>query len=447
MVPVRVSGWRGVRALALGALIAWGFDTTGTTEAAAQGPVSLTVLRPDGTATQAHLAGLSQGRLRIFDSDRRLITLEQGQAALLTLHHEVDPSETDAPEPTATPTASPHTSPGLLHLTDGQRLAGAWAGSAQGGEALLWAHPQLGVVAVPLEGVLGWASGSAEDGATALTASDDADVVQLLNGERLKGFLYLPDPRVPAVGNAAAHGTQVLLLAPAHAPDDPAVPVPVASVAAVRLATALTSTPATPSASRARVTLHDGTRLHAHGLSLSTSAASFDAQVAGQALQVQVPAAQVWRIAFTDAQRDVLDLAGLTTRITEPPAEQAALWGPGVVGASVTARGHRLAAPAQLAVTLPPGAAVVVGRAVLDLPADLPADLVAPRAAWAGCTLRISGDPEVAIDLDASQPQASFRVAVPAGATELVFTLDPGPRGPVLDTVRIQDALVLTIAR
>ena len=66
------------------------------------------------------------------------------------------------------------------------------------------------------------------------------------------------------------------------------------------------------------------------------------------------------------------------------------------------------------------------------------------RAAWAGCVLRIDGAPPVELDLSAAHAQATFRVSVPVGTTKLTFTLDPGPRGPVLDVVRIEDTLVLT---
>ena len=197
---------------------------------------------------------------------------------------------------------------------------------------------------------------------------------------------------------------------------------------------------AAASSAPARVTLRDGSRLLARALTLGTADAAFDAQIAGQSLRVAVPADAVRRVVFTDGGRDAHDLADLPARTPPPPAANAALWGPHVAGASTVPGGYRLAAPARLEVALPPDAVVVVGRAVLDLPAGIATN----RAAWAGCTLRIEGTPPVELTLDAAQPDAPFRVTVPANASELVFTLDPGPRGPVLDVVRIEDAVVLT---
>ena len=414
---------RGVVALAL---------LAGAVPAAGQPPLPITFLQHDGTAVDAHLAGFSAGGLRIFDTDRRLTSLDPGTAAVLTLRPEGDAgSQID---PAATLPVPPL---GVLRLTDGQRLAGAWAGPADGGESLRWTHPTFGTVVVPLDQVAGWAT----DGATPRIAPDPAggDVVVLTRGERLSGFLYLPESAEP--NDPAIHpgDGDVLMLSPADDPDGPAVPVPAASVAAVMLAN-----PPNPAGSSdpARVTLRDGSRLFARALTLGTADAAFDARIAGQSLRVAVPADAVRRVVFTDGGRDAYDLADLPARIPPPPAASTALWGPHVAGASVVAGGYQLAAPARLAVALPPDAVVVVGRAVLDLPGDIATD----RAAWAGCTLRIEGTPPVELALDAARPDAPFRVSVPAGTTELVFTLDPGPRGPVLDTVvlRIEDAVVLT---
>ena len=377
--------------------------------ALAQGPPPITVLHPDGATTDAHLAGLSGQTMRIFDAERRLTTLATATAAVLTLR---DPPE-DAPVPA-----------GVLRMTDGQRLAGRWVGAADAGESLRWAHPTLGAVVVPLDRVAGWTTTA---GPPLAADANGADVVGLSSGERLTGFLYLPD---------AAADSQLLMLAPADNPDGPAVPVPAASVAAVRLANPAAAADAAP----ARVSLHDGSRLHAFALNLGGSTAAFDAHVAGKALKVEVPSAAVRRVVFTDGGRDAHDLADLPAQTTPPPAAADALWGPGIAGAIATPLGVRLTAPAQHIVLLPPGATHVVGRVVLDLPAGLPPE----RAAWAGCVLRIDGKSPVELDLSAAHAQATFRVSVPVGTTKLTFTLDPGPRGPVLDVVRIEDTLVLT---
>ena len=412
---------RGIVALTL-------LATATAAPAAGQTPLPVTILQHEGTAIDAHLAGLSAGALRIFGADRRLTTLAPGAAAVLTLRPDPDAeSPADADDPDSPPR-------GLLRLTDGQRLAGAWAGAGDDGESLRWTHPQFGTVVVPLDQVAGWSN----DRATPHPASDPAggDVVVLSRGERLAGFLYLPevaDPAADPVGD-------VLLLSPADNPDGPAVPVPAASVAAVTLANPPDPSAAGAGAAPARVTLRDGSRLRARGLNLGTADASFDALVAGQALRVAVPAGAVRRVVFTNGGRDAHDLADLPARTPPPPAANQVLWGPHVAGASAVAGGYRLTAPARLEVQLPPAAVVVVGHAVLDLPAGLTAD----HAAWAGCTLRIEGTPPVELTLDAAQPDAPFRVTVPANTTELVFTLDPGPRGPVLDVVRIEDAVVLT---
>jgi len=404
--------------------------------AAAQGPLPVTVLHPDGTATDAHLAGLSDGALRVFDADRRLTTLTPDAVAVLTPHAAPTPALPGAP-------GAPDP-PGVLRLTDGQRLAGAWTGLADGGESLRWTHPAFGTVAVPLDRVAGWTAAFGTPGPEPESESGLGDVVVLTSGERLTGFLYLPDD-----AGAVASG-DVLMLAPADDPAGLAVPVPAASVASVTLA----NPPATrdPSAdpdaapnfnsapAPARVTLRDGSRLRARALILGAGDAAFDAEVAGHPLRIAVPADAVRRVVFTAGGRDAHDLTDLAAQAPPPAAADAALWGPGVAGARAVPGGHRLAAPARLGVALPPGATFVVGRAVLDLPPGIPAD----RARWAGCTLRIGGAPAVELVLDAAHPEAPFRVAVSADATELVFTLDPGPHGPVLDVVRIEDALVLT---
>lgn len=393
--------------------------------AAAQGPLPVTLLHPDGTATDAHLAGLSDGTLRVFDADRRLTTLDAGATAVVTLRPDPNP---DADSHAAPPASAS----GVLRLTDGQRLAGTWTGAADGGEALRWTHPAFGAVVVPLDRVAGWTATGEPPPRDAGDELAVVDVVTLLTGERLTGFVYLPDPTDPT------DRADVLMLAPADDPDGPAVPVPAASVASVTLANPPTARD--PGPAPARVALHDGSRLNARGLSLGAGDAVFDAEFAGQPLRIAVPAAAVRRVVFTAGGRDAQDLADLPARTPPPAPADAALWGPGVAGARAVSGGHRLVAPARLEVALPPGAVVVVGRAALDLPAGTPAD----RAAWAGCTLRIDGAPAAELALDAAYPAAPFRVEVPPGATEVVFTLDPGPRGPVLDTVRIEDAVVLT---
>ncbi len=396
------------------------------TLAVAQGPLSVTLLATDGTQSQFHLAGLSNNQLRVFDDDRRLVERSTDDFALLTLALENESS--------LAPTLGDDQEPlGRLILTNGQHLAGSFSGSVNEGELLRWLHPHFGFFDIPLEHITGWTVGEA-----ALPTADPmgGDTVVLSSGEQLAGFLYF----------TVEDNLTTFQLAPAAAPDDPAIAVPATSVAAVLLA----NLPVASSASaHARVALQDGSRLDTHNLTLGSTTLAFDATVGSRTFRVERPAPEVKRVLFTTHGRSAVDWVDLDRMVVEPhsgDADAKALWGPNTAGATSTAEGWTLSAPATLVLELPPKAQRVVGTMSLNLPPNITPE----RAAWAGCVLHVDiqssqgqTDEPWQATFDAQNPTVAFNLAVPDGAVLIRLTLDSGPRGPVLDTLKMEDGLVL----
>lgn len=310
---------------------------------------------------------------------------------------------------------------GMAWLVDGQALAGAWGGIIDE-ETIRWVMTGGTVVELSLDDVL----------AVSITGRDrpgvrpeDDDVLGLVSGERLTGFVEAFGPSTVSfvIGDA----------------DDP-VPLPLDRVTWMAIANEPVSLDNAEPGS-AWVTLRDGSRLMVAGMAVGTEASdgrsvlTGSLQVAGAQPRIEFPLPRVASIQPAGGPLALVRLADLDYEV---------LGGGEVFGLPVPPdlddRGRlKLHAPLTLGFDLPDGAQRLTLRATLDLGPEIASD----RARLAGMVLIIrQGEQEVARQaIDTELPRVELNLPVAAGPLQI--ELDPGVNGPVLDRLRIDLAEVL----
>lgn len=357
------------------------------------------LIGPDLVSQPVTIAGLNDETLTYFDEQR--ILRSAAVDGFVQLRSIGGAQDTAAPYPSVT-------------LTDGQRFTGDWVGPTSDGSGLRWHHDLIGEVVIPLDELADviWRAG---DDLHAPAETPATDTLKFVNGDTLSGFVAaLNDQGVEMVPDAGGA----------------AVTIPYARIASL----SFSNPPRRVAEPYHRVTLADGTRVWADEMRLSNDTASWLATPPGASpVRVETPVAELARIDFRTGGMSLIDLIELSLTV-----------GPdtGVFGLSIPARVEgravRAHAPAALTFDLPEGAARFAALAELDT-ADAPDKIVD----WADFHIVILSDStEVGRwHIDGTEPRALINA--PVTGRELTIRLEPGVNGPILDRLRMSDAVVL----
>jgi len=370
-----------------------------------------TLLGPDLRPQHITVQALADGRLSYFDRDNTLQSRPIDQILQLRFQQ---PAAGAAPNPDGgTAEAS---SSCFVELADGQRLLGQWRGGADEGQAVRLEHATLGQTQIPLNDLrIVRFGGAVEFG----EASTD-DRLLLVNGDRLDGFVI-------SVGGGE------IAFQPAGAPADAdPIKLPLDRVRALRLG----NEPALSPAEHHVLHLADGSRVYGRELALSGDVVSLRIALPGQVgAQRRLAVDQVARLEFVTPGSRLVNLADLPRQVLADDQVFGRVVRPRAEGATL-----HLHAPVQLEITLPAGAARVAALAELDIDEGGRA-LGTPE--WADFNL-IVRDPTETLDtwhFDFDHQRAEVNVEV--RQTRLILKLDPAGNGPIMDRLRLVDAVVL----
>ena len=320
--------------------------------------------------------------------------------------------------------------PGILELTNGQRLAGAASVVRVDTDSVAWVHPALGIVRSPIDRVsrIIMPRVMPVSQQTQTLAIEDVDVIRLINGDTLRGF-------IDHIGS----DTTIELDAGST------ISIPTSSIDQLTLAnepSARTGTtislrdgsvisierfaqPDAPNTGRTLCIL----RSDSFQQPFDTSPAS-EANTPPEPLGFEIDLDQITTINFDPEQ--LLPLASIipTTEGRDIIIDHSA---PAILGASTI----ELPGPMRSTWNLPKGARAIAMTAELPLEAR----------AWGNLDLIISIDSKERqkIHLSASNPQASIRLDSPNAHT-LEITLEQGPFGPIQNRVHLRQAVV-SVAR
>lgn len=305
-------------------------------------------------------------------------------------------------------------SPSTIELTDGQCLPGQWVGAGEDGQSVIWDSTRLGRLTLSLDRIAGivWKSDTPMDNAA--RSSSASDHLILVNGDTLDGF----------VTGFQAGSVEIK---PAGGGD--AIKLPLDRLGCVRFAN-----PATVAQGQSLICLADGTRLRATKLVIADDfiKAEFELKAGGEGRE-KVPAmalAEVVRIDLATGAGVLVELASLPPVIVS---------GGEVFGLSIPPRSTGsdviLHAPLVVGYELPDGAKR------FSASAQCPSG--GTDAAWVDfeVTARVDGKPVGTWHFNASNPQATMNFAL--DGKEMTFELTSGLNGPVLDRLRLRDAVLL----
>jgi len=348
----------------------------------------------------------------------------QASVGVLVALLPLDPpwDEADAAAPGSAQSSEQPDPRGVLELADGQRFPGEHAPTGGDEDAIIWAHPVFGRVAVNLDrvarAVLRPPGPDTADapGPTRAAAPAGAheDELILVNGDSISGFVIsLGDPiEIDAAGEILA--------------------IPADRVADVRLANP-------PSPMRGLVVwLEDGSVV---------VVAAIDGRD-GDSVELALPTGQTGVLPMRDLDAvafragRLLGLAAITPESQSPR-------GPRRVGqparvlddplydtsGRLTAPDMELPGPMRIRWPLPDGARRFA--AIAELPFDaLP---------WGDCVLTVEIDdaPRAAQRLNAESPRFEINIPIDPGAQSITIDLDPGAWGPINDRVTLRRPLLL----
>lgn len=376
-------------------------------------------VRPDLTTERISVISLREGRIVYFDEDR----LQQvgGRGTFIQLRG----IEADAPAEAA-PAPAPQWA---VHVSDGQRLAGRIDFTA-GRDAIGVTHHRLGRVVVPLTDVLRcvYLDAAPAPAPAGLPARPQEDLLILTNGDRLTGF-------IEGIDTSPEHGQRIEII-PTGA--DQPIHLPLDRLGGMVLANPRRAVPPTLDL----LVLHDGTRVLAGSLRIARGQArligsAFTSPGGDEADAPIIPLAEVARIDLGGTGVALRDLAGFGREVISGGAAYGVPMPPTADGDAL-----RMHAPVGVAFGLPDTATRFAATAVLDLPAGLPKD----RRALSGFQLVVRHGPDQSqtFTLSAQQPEAAINLPITDGVLEL--ELVPGHAGPLLDRLRLNDALILVAA-
>jgi hypothetical protein len=385
-------------ALAIAAFGVWAILHLG---AIASAVTPVTLVGPDLQPKRIHLTSVRDGRIGYFDENRALRNAALSDFVQLRgfpAPPATDPAVTeDGVEP-----------PGMIELIDGTRLTGRLSGVAEDGQSLQWTHDALGTIDVTLDALAALALREAL-GRVEQPASDQA---VLINGDVIVGFME----RLVALRVEGAAD-------PIEAPLD-------------RLAKVVTTNPRHAPALD-RVQFEDGTRLAVRSFSANADELRLEAVwpegVKGQTGATVWPLHAVRRVDLAQAGLELVTLADLPMRVVAGGSVFGVPWPPRAIDDVL-----HLHAPVTIEIELPSGASRVA--AAVELALD---DVPAHARGWADCFVNVStaGGAAHQVHLHAASPRGTINV--PVSGTTLTIEIDAGAHGPLLDRVRLTDAIVL----
>ncbi|MEO1236991.1 MAG: hypothetical protein AAFX76_09410 [Planctomycetota bacterium] len=366
------------------------------------------------------LASLGSGELRYFDDQRRLT--REPTAGYVRLELLTDPDAASAAQDTSSD------EPGLMAITlvDGQDIVGRWADGTRGGEAIVWEHPELGRFTFGLDDVRSVTAVGLDAASFTPAANNDnaalGDTVTLANGDRLTGFIV-------------AVGGTTLTIAPDGAAGE--VTLEVADLAGLTLA----NPPRDAGVEGDLVALADGTRVRATGVTVRGNELTLTPVLADAGRAVTIDRTQLRRVDFAAGGLRLVALGDQPMRTIDGGEAFGLTWPP-----ERDAAGLRLHAPVTVEFDLPEGVRRFAATAELDPPAGVPAE----RAALADIDLWVGGEADGGVDstrpdlhLDAGQPAGRVNLELDPGSASLRLRLDPAANGPVLDRLRLRQAVLL----
>lgn len=299
-------------------------------------------------------------------------------------------------------------------LTNGQYFAGNWVGPNADGSGLVWQHPRIGNVTVSLEDItrVNWIADTAQSDPR---DTPTADTLTLVNGDTLSGF----------ISSLTEKGIAIV-------PDtgDASVTIPYGRIASMSLSNGRTQV----IEPNHQLTLTDGTRVQADRLQISGGLVSCRVFSPGDSpKELQMPVEALSRIDFWAGGLRLIDLTELPMRTTK----KAYVFGL-PVPLRVSGQSIRMHAPGEVSMELPDGSQRFAATAELDTQ-----DAPAVMADWS--------DFEVVVSTGGNEPERFrvtglnpvVRINMPASAPGLKLRLDPGVNGPILDRLRLRDAVIL----
>lgn len=361
------------------------------------------LIGPDLKPRQVNLQALGDGRMSFFDAERTLQVESVG--AVLQIRFPVDAAV--KVEESTVASAKPQAV--FIELIDGQRIVGKFLGSDDQGQKLRFQHAALAEVTISLDKV----ARLSFDGVQHSRPSPREDVVRLTNGDELTGFVL----SVKEAGIEVQQGKTKPFVLPGD------------RVTGLHLANPMQR----PADRQHLIWLRDGSRVLASEVTISAEKFTLSTSLASKS-PITLPLAAVARIELASLEGRLIDLAELPLSITAGGKVFGVPMSPRIEGDML-----RLHAPITVEFTLPAGAKRFAAIAELDAEGEdvSLADFLVSVLSGSETTARHA--------ITGKQPRAEINAAL-TGKT-LTITLDPAAHGPVLDRLRLRDAVVFVEAK
>jgi len=374
------------RAASVRCLIAF---ATGTLlfASAARAATDVTIIGLDLTPRRVTLQSLRSEAISFFDENRQYQSASLRKLLQLRSDQTVDESAAGA----------------MLELTDGQRIRGTSLGAADNGQSLRWKHPALGEMTISLDRL----RSMRRTDAAPLPVNVDEDRVTFTNGDQMSGF----------IASLTDLGVRLRL------PDqDLPIDLPLDRVALIEFANPRSS----PEAGMHMIHFTDGSRVNYDAVVVDGAVL-----VLGSKDAVRVDLASLVRVDFAGGEGHLADLATM-------PWEQTG--GGEVFGMPTPPRVERgilrLHAPVTVRFNLPEGSTRAAMLVELDLePRD--------GARWADVSVLVSSGAGNPSRVQLNVNHSSGRVNIPVAGNTLTIQLETAANGPVMDRVRLRDAVIL----
>jgi hypothetical protein len=399
-----------------------------TSSASAVTPAIL--IGPDLKPREVKLQSLGGGKMTFFDAERTMQIEPTGkvlqvrfpqprdEAVLLDGNEapasELTPVKDSVKPPGAAPPVAPVGSPtakpseAFLELIDGQRIVGKFLGSDAEGQKLRFQHATLGEVTVELDRI----SRLAFDGRAAARATPVSDLVVLANGDETSGFV------------AAIKDTEIVVQQTNATP----LTLPRDRVRALYLAN-----PVVREAGKQHMAwLRDGSRLLATEVAIAEDKLTITSPITAKPVTLALSA--VARVELASLEGRLIDVADLPMKVTAGGKVFGLAMMPRIEGDAI-----RMHAPVTVEFELPEKAVRFAALAELDAEGE---DAMAAEFI---VSVRTTGQAAASAAITARHPQAVMNAAI-TGKT-LTLTLDPASNGPVMDRLRLRDAVIFVESR
>ncbi len=399
-------------------------------------PVML--IGPDLKPRLVNLQAIGGGRMTYFDDQRNMQVQstndvlqirfpQENEATAAAAQGFIDPPEAPEapapPKPPALELTQPRTivpdkgapplgggrlvggSPAaFVELISGQRIVAPFSGAKADGQTLLFKHDLLGELALALDQV----SRLSFDGAISSGAAPTSDQVEMSNGDVVTGFVVAVNEKDIEVQQGDVK--------PFTLPRD--------RIKAIRLAN-----PVSRAAGQASmVWLRDGGRLLASEVSISADKLTMICPLAGKAA-VTIDLKHIARIELASPAGRLIDLADLPMSVAAGGKVFGLAMEPRIEGGAI-----HLHAPITVSFALPAKAVRLAALARLDAAGENTA------LAHFIVTITSAGGAAARHIISGQSPRAVINA--PLAGRNLIINLDPADNGPVLDRLRLSDAVI-----